>query len=104
MVDDNEGLFDSPTEEYQIESTGPYTFEIVGMDLSHCASPATQGYITQVKKPKTMGFKSYRKAMEDPGELMMSDFAKFDRPALLHLAYKALDAFMVKNGGELPNP
>ncbi len=33
----------------------------------------------------------------------MSDFAKFERPALLHLAYQALDAF-VKESGQLPRP
>eukprot|EP00555_Chaetoceros_dichaeta_P008494 CAMPEP_0198260128 /NCGR_PEP_ID=MMETSP1447-20131203/9155_1 /TAXON_ID=420782 /ORGANISM="Chaetoceros dichaeta, Strain CCMP1751" /LENGTH=1049 /DNA_ID=CAMNT_0043947705 /DNA_START=170 /DNA_END=3319 /DNA_ORIENTATION=+ len=104
LVDEIDGLFDSPTEKYEVKSTGPFTFEIVGLDLSHCVAPATQGYITQVKMPKTMEFKTYGEALEDPGELMMSDFAKFERPALLHLGYKALDAFMVKNGGELPLP
>jgi len=104
MVEQNDGLFASPTEEYEVKSTGPYTFEIIGLDLSHCDSPATQGYITQVKKPKTMEFKTYEEALEEPGDLMMSDFAKFERPALLHLGYKALDAFMIKNDWELPQP
>jgi len=104
MVDDSKGLFDSSSDEYEIKSTGPYTFEIVGLDLSHCESPATQGYITQVKKPKTMKFKTYEEALQDPGDLMLSDFAKFDRPALLHLGYRALDVFMIKNDGELPQP
>ena len=35
---------------------------------------------------------------------MMSDFAKFDRPALLHLAYEAYDKFMEDHGMELPVP
>merc|ERR1712038_1729125 len=34
----------------------------------------------------------------------MSDFAKFDRPPLLHLAYKALDTYMEKHSMELPTP
>ena len=40
--------------------------------------------------------------MTDP-EFVMSDFAKFERPAQLHLAYQALDAF-VKEAGQLPRP
>lgn len=104
MIEQNDDLFASATQEYQVKSTGPYTFEIIGLDLSHCEAPATQGYITQVKKPRTMDFKTYQEALEAPKDLMMSDFAKFDRPPLLHLCYKALDEFMNKNDWELPQP
>ena len=55
--------FRDATREFKVRSTGPYTFELVGVDLSMCDAPATQGYITQVKKPKTVGFKSIREAM-----------------------------------------
>jgi len=92
------------TKEYEIKSTGPYTFELVGVDLSGVSAAGTQGYITQVKKPVTLSFQTYEEALENPTELMMSDFAKFDRPPLLHLCYKALDAYMEKHGGDLPNP
>jgi hypothetical protein len=34
-------------------------------------------------------------ALETPGEFLLSDFSKFDRPPLLHLAFQALDAFQV---------
>lgn len=95
--------FDS-SKEYKIISTGPYTFELEGVDLSGVTNAGTQGYITQVKKPVTMSFLTYEEALEKPDELMMSDFAKFDRPPLLHLCYKALDAFMNKHDGALPNP
>ena len=74
---------------YEVKVTGPYTFELVGVDLSSYASSAQQGYITQVKRPVTMSFDSYEVASAKNPE-MLSDFAKFDRPALLHLAYKAL--------------
>ena len=92
------------SKEYEIKSTGPFTFELVGVNLEHCETPGTQGYITQVKKPKTLSFQSYKEALDNPKELMMSDFAKFDRPALLHLCYKALDAYMDKHDGGLPTP
>ncbi len=37
-------------------------------------------------------------SMAQPGEFLMTDFAKFDRPALLHAAFQALDAFEVRHG------
>ena len=100
------GLDDSfdTNKEYEVKSTGPYTFELLGVDLSECSTPGTQGYITQVKKPATISFQTYEEALKNPEELMMSDFAKFDRPPLLHLCYNALDKYMDKHGGELPSP
>ena len=92
------------SKEYKITSTGPYTFSLDGVDLTGCSAHGTQGYITQVKKPVTLSFQTYEEALEKPEELMMSDFAKFDRPPLLHLCYKALDAYMDKHDGALPNP
>ena len=35
---------------------------------------------------------------------MMSDFAKFDRPPLLHKAFQALEEYRSGNGGEYPTP
>ncbi len=35
---------------------------------------------------------------QEPGELLLSDFSKFERPALLHVGMQALDAFEV--GGQ----
>jgi hypothetical protein len=34
-----------------------------------------------------------KEAIKEPGEFLMSDFSKFDRPPLLHLAFQALDKF-----------
>lgn len=99
-----DGLLGDSTKDYEIKSTGPFSFELVGQDFKSASCPATQGYITQVKKPVTMSFQSYKDALDNPDELMMSDFAKFDRPPLLHLAYKALDAYMEKHSMELPTP
>lgn len=99
-----DGVLDDNTKEYEVKSTGPYTFELLGVDTSNCSTPATQGYITQVKKPVTMSFQTYEEAYDNPEDLMMTDFAKFDRPPLLHLCYKALDMYMDKNDGKLPSP
>uniref|UniRef100_A0A7S4R5V0 E1 ubiquitin-activating enzyme n=1 Tax=Ditylum brightwellii TaxID=49249 RepID=A0A7S4R5V0_9STRA len=99
-----DGLIDEKSRQYEVKVTGPYTFELVGCDFSAASSPATQGYITQVKKPVSMSFKTYADALEDPGELMMSDFAKSDRPPILHLAYKALALYSEKNALQYPQP
>lgn len=90
---------------YKVKVTGPYTFELVGLDLSK-VKPSTnqQGYITQVKQPKTIKFDTYASKLENPGEIMMSDFAKFDRPPLLHLGYQALNKYMESNNGALVEP
>ncbi|KAL7544190.1 hypothetical protein ACHAWF_007572 [Thalassiosira exigua] len=47
---------------------------------------------------------SYQVVLESPGELMMSDFAKFDCPPLLHLAYRALAAYAEAHDMEYPKP
>ena len=37
-------------------------------------------------------------------EFIISDFAKFDRPSQLHIAFQALDKFRTENKGQLPRP
>jgi ubiquitin-activating enzyme E1 len=90
--------------DYEVNVTGPYTFELVGVDTSNEKEAATQGYITQVKKPVTLSFETYLKSLETPGELLMSDFAKFDRPRLLHLAYKALAQYWEQHNNSYQTP
>jgi len=89
---------------YEVKVTGPFTFELPGVDASDCSEPAMQGYITQVKTPVTISFRPYREALADAGELMMSDFAKFDRPPLLHLAYRALASYAESHDMQYPTP
>lgn len=97
--------------EYTVKVTGPYTFELPEVDLSGCPvgdgaghGINQQGYITQVKQPVTLHFQSYASKLTEPGEFMLSDFAKFDRPPLLHLAYQALTSYMEAHNNELPTP
>eukprot|EP00533_Pseudo-nitzschia_delicatissima_P000361 CAMPEP_0116082952 /NCGR_PEP_ID=MMETSP0327-20121206/3005_1 /TAXON_ID=44447 /ORGANISM="Pseudo-nitzschia delicatissima, Strain B596" /LENGTH=1052 /DNA_ID=CAMNT_0003573789 /DNA_START=54 /DNA_END=3212 /DNA_ORIENTATION=- len=91
---------------YKVKVTGPYMFEIeVGSDGDVTVpGEAQQGYITQVKQPVTIAFETYEKRLADLGECMMSDFAKWDRPPLLHKAFKALEEYSSGNDGELPTP
>ena len=82
---------------YKVHVTGPFTFELVGVDTSLEKEAIMQGYITQVKTPVTLHFRTYSQSLQDPGELMLSDYAKMDRPNLLHLAYKALAEYWEKH-------
>lgn len=43
-------------------------------------------------------FKTLAAALTDPGEFLLFDFAKFERPALLHVGFQAVDAFLVRAG------
>ncbi|CRK40471.1 hypothetical protein BN1708_016804, partial [Verticillium longisporum] len=52
--------------------------------------------------PKIIDFKSFTPALADP-EFVVSDFAKFDRPQQLHLAFQALHAF-AESQGRFPRP
>ena len=86
--------------EYAIKVTGPFTFELPGVDLSGMPTTgeAQQGYITQIKQPVVMSFDSYATKLENPGEFMLSDFAKFDRPPVLHLGFQAVTAYCEQTG------
>ena len=86
--------------EHEIKSTGPYTFEIG--DCSGFGSAATQGYITQVKKPVKVTFRPLAEALESPGEMMLSDFAKFDRPQVLHAAFRGFSKYTDEKGPIAP--
>ncbi|KAN0062349.1 E1 ubiquitin-activating protein [Thecaphora frezii] len=79
---------------------GPYTFTIG--DTSGLGEYKRGGIFTQVKMPKKIAFKSLRESAKQP-EFLISDFAKFDRPAALHAGFQALSAFHQKHS-RLPRP
>lgn len=83
----------------RIKVLGPYTFSI-GDTTSLEGDYVRGGVVTQVKMPKKVPFKPLAEALDEP-EFLMTDFAKFERPAQLHLAFRALDAF-VEEAGRLP--
>lgn len=78
-----------------IKVLGPYTFSIG--DTSAFSDYVSGGVVIQVKMPKIQNFKSLRESLEEP-EFFITDFAKFDRPAQLHIAYQALHAYKSRNG------
>ncbi|KAH9918251.1 ubiquitin activating enzyme [Epithele typhae] len=78
----------------KITVKGPYTFSIG--DTSGLSDYKTGGIFTQVKMPKILAFKSLREALASP-EFFITDFAKFDRPAVLHVGFQALNEFETQN-------
>ncbi|KAJ8661405.1 hypothetical protein O0I10_002671 [Lichtheimia ornata] len=78
----------------KVKVLGPYTFSIG--DTSNLSEYKSGGIFAQVKMPKYVDFLSYKEALAKP-EFLISDFAKFDRPMQLHLAFQALQQFVEKN-------
>ncbi|XP_051130239.1 ubiquitin-activating enzyme E1 1-like [Andrographis paniculata] len=76
----------------KVKQARPYSFTIEE-DTTNYSVYERGGIVTQVKEPKVLNFKPLRQALKDPGDFLLSDFSKFDRPQLLHLAFQALDKF-----------
>uniref|UniRef100_M4DP97 E1 ubiquitin-activating enzyme n=2 Tax=Brassica campestris TaxID=3711 RepID=M4DP97_BRACM len=81
----------------KIKSARPYSFTLEE-DTTGYGTYVKGGIVTQVKQPKLLNFKPLREALSDPGDFLFSDFSKFDRPPLLHLAFQALDRFTSEAG------
>ncbi|KAL2901995.1 Ubiquitin-activating enzyme E1 2 [Bienertia sinuspersici] len=77
----------------KIKNARPYSFTL-DEDTRGFHPYEKGGIVTQVKQPKVLNFKSLRQALQDPGDFLLSDFSKFDRPPLLHLAFQGLDKFI----------
>jgi ubiquitin-activating enzyme E1 len=84
----------------KVQVLGPYTFSIG--DTSGFSPYTGGGVATQVKMPLTVDFKPFGKALADP-EFILTDFGKFERPAILHAAFSALHEF-VKTNNRMPKP
>lgn len=84
----------------KIKVLGPYTFSIG--DTSQYGTYIRGGIVTQVKMPTSISFKSLAEAKKQP-EFIIPDYAKFEYAGQLHIAFEALDQFVVENG-RLPAP
>jgi ubiquitin-activating enzyme E1 len=98
-VEGMDGLNDAAP--MKISVKGPYTFSIG--DVSKYPPYQKGGMYTQVKMLKIIDFQPLSEQLKTP-EMLMSDFAKFDRPAQLHVGFQALHAFAEKHNGEFPRP
>ncbi|GAW18652.1 hypothetical protein ANO14919_081330 [Xylariales sp. No.14919] len=97
-VEGMEGL--NGAEPRKVTVKGPYTFSIG--DVSGLGQYKRGGLYQQVKMPAIIDFKSISASLRDP-EFVQSDFAKFDRPQLLHVGFEALNAY-TQSQGHPPRP
>lgn len=84
----------------RIEVLGPYAYRIALPE--NAGTYVKGGLYTQVKMPKEVSFELLESQLADP-EYVVSDFAKFDRPPQLHLAFQALHMFQTRHL-RLPRP
>ncbi len=85
----------------KITVKGPYSFSIG--DVSDLGKYQGGGLFAQVKMPRVINFESFSQQLKKP-ELMISDFAKFDRPQQLHVGIQALHNFAGEHSGQFPRP
>lgn len=84
----------------KIKVLGPYTFSIG--DTTNFTKYVRGGIVSQVKMPKELNFKPLKESLQNP-EFVITDYAKFDHPVQLHLAYTTLHKYVEKTG-RLPKP
>ena len=90
---------------YQVKVVGPFSFTLMkdGEDFSTAGLGYTRGgYVTRVRQPVNMPFKTLAEATKAP-EFLMTDFAKMDAPGTLHLLFLGLHDFE-KQHSRLPTP
>jgi ubiquitin-activating enzyme E1 len=79
-----------------------HSFE-VDIDSTRFGAYVRGGIATQHKEGKCLSFKPLSVALKEPGEFLLTDFAKIDRSAQLHVGFQALDAFIARFT-RLPEP
>lgn len=84
-----------------VKVLGPFSFSIGNTSQFH--DYIRGGVVTQIKQPKKLSFKSLEESLKDPGQILDSDFAKFERPTQLHIAFQALHQFVDAHGRK-PRP
>ncbi|XP_037374228.1 LOW QUALITY PROTEIN: ubiquitin-like modifier-activating enzyme 1 [Talpa occidentalis] len=84
----------------EIKVLGPYTFSIC--DTSSFSDYICGGIVSQVKVPKKISFKPLLASLAEP-DFVISDFAKYSCPAVLHIGFQALHQFWAQYG-RLPRP
>ena len=80
-----------------LQVLGPYTFKIG--DTKNFAAYAKGGICTQVKMPTDVTFKPLKESLEnpDPEAMLITDFGKWDRPGVLHIAFQAMHHYKKVN-------
>uniref|UniRef100_A0A7S3UZM0 E1 ubiquitin-activating enzyme n=1 Tax=Aplanochytrium stocchinoi TaxID=215587 RepID=A0A7S3UZM0_9STRA len=89
-------------EPMKVKVKGPFAFTIE--DTSKFGPYEIGGYVHQVKQPKTLNFDSLSASIKQPGEFLLTDFAKIGRSELLHFGFQAVDAYRKRHGMRFPTP
>ncbi|MCL4142068.1 UNVERIFIED_CONTAM: hypothetical protein GTU68_057636 [Idotea baltica] len=84
----------------KIEVLGPFTFSIG--DTREFSDYVRGGIVSQVKMPKKVSFKPLEESLKAP-EFVVTDFGKFERPSVYHVAFQVLHDFQ-KDNGRMPGP
>ncbi|XP_069873431.1 ubiquitin-like modifier-activating enzyme 1 isoform X2 [Dipodomys merriami] len=84
----------------QITVLGPYTFSIC--DTSNFSDYICGGIVSQVKVSQKITFKSLGASLAEP-DFVITDFAKYSRPAQLHVGFQALHQFCAQHS-RAPRP
>ena len=87
----------------KIKSVKKHGFEL-DVDATKFSQYVGGGIATQVKLPKEMKFKSLEQSLTEPGEFLLSDFAKMERSPQIHLMFLTLEDWKNQNSGQLPTP
>ena len=61
------------------------------------------GLVAQHKEPKQSKHRPLSECIAEPGEFLLTDFSKMERPPLLHVAFQALEKFKSREK-RLPRP
>jgi ubiquitin-activating enzyme E1 len=84
----------------KITTKGKYSFSIG--DVSGLGSYKRGGLYHQVKMPKTVDFEPLSSQLKKP-EIVIADWAKFERPLQLHIGFQALSKFAEEHSA-FPRP
>ena len=84
------GMTEINGKEFPVKVLGPYTFSIG--DTTGLSDYERGGVLTQVKQPKIVSFKPLPIALKEM-DPVLTDFAKFLTPGLLHACYQTLHAW-----------
>nr|XP_020043097.1 ubiquitin-like modifier-activating enzyme 1 isoform X3 [Castor canadensis] len=78
----------------EIKVLGPYTFSIC--NTSSFSDYIRGGVVSQVKVSQKISFKRLQTSLAEP-DFVITDFAKYSRPAHLHIGFQALHQFCAQH-------
>jgi ubiquitin-activating enzyme E1 len=78
-----------------VEVKDPFSFEI-DIDTTSYHTYERSGYLTQIKQPKTLSFKSFSESLKSPGEFTC-DFNKMMKCPILHFCFLTIHEYRLQS-------